>query len=355
MTTTLTAEWLNDRRVELSESFDSAAASVGSMPVRLAIAGGSVSLECAGPVIRERLARAFAHLEIDSAPATDLTIRLWDSRSSGSEPPPLPDVPPDPALGALYHFDEPPLRASYQPGLETLSVLDAEAGVAWHWVGDAYALPYWEQACPIRQLLFWWLGGRGYLQVHGGSVGTENGGVLLVGRAGSGKSTSALACLRSELLYAGDDYVAVCVEPAPRVQSLYNSGKLEPDHVRGLLPHLLPALANRDRLDVEKAVLYVHEEFPKQATQGFPLRAIVVPSVRAEQREPRIVRTGRAAAFAALAPSTMVQLHTAGSDAWAMMSTLTESVPCYGLELGSDIDAIPHAIADFLAGLSSGE
>jgi hypothetical protein len=28
-------------------------------------------------------------------------------------------------------------------------------------------------------------------------------------------------------------------------------------------------------------------------------------------------------------------------------------VPCYGLEVGSDVAAIPHAVADFLAGLSS--
>jgi hypothetical protein len=300
------------------------------------------------------LAPALLHLRED--PAKDgappaFTIHLWDSASSGTPPPPRPPAPDDNAPGALYHFHEPPLRGVYQPGLGSLSVLDSEAQSAWYWVDSARNLPYWEQACPIRQILFWWLGTRGYLQVHGAAVGTRSGGVLVVGKGGSGKSTVALSSLGSELLYAGDDYVAVALEPSPRVQSLYNSGKLEPDHVHGLLSHLLPLLANGDRLASEKAVLYVQQHFPEQTTSGFPLRAILVPSVVAIRPESRIVETSRATAFAALAPSTILQLHTADSSAFATMSRLIESVPCYGLELGSDIGAIPGTIAEFLEGL----
>jgi hypothetical protein len=323
---------------------------------RLSLAGASVALRFASEPLRERLTRAFAHLlqapgEDGAVPA--LTIHLWDSASTGAEPPPRPAVPPDHAPGALYQFREPSLRGVYQPGLETLSVLDSEAGVAWHWVADAYEQPYWDQACPIRQILFWWLGSRDYLQVHGASVGTPEGGVLVVGKGGSGKSTVALSSLGSDLLYGGDDYVAVAVEPAPRVQSLYSSGKLEPEHVHGLLPHLLPLLSNAERLESEKAVLYVHEHFPEQTTSGFPLSAVLVPRVRAERRESRIVAASRAEAFAALAPSTILQLHTADSTAFAAMSQLVARVPCYGLEVGSDVAGIPRVIADFLATLSS--
>ena len=67
--------------------------------------------------------------------------------------------------------------------------------------------------------------------------------------------------------------------------------------------------------------------------------------MREGQRESRIVSTTRAAAFAALAPSTMIQLHTADSAAWTTMARLTAAVPCFGLELGSDISAIPGVIA----------
>jgi hypothetical protein len=338
-------------------SFAAAGEAAGGVSLdRLSIAGAPVSLRFASPALRERLTPAFAHLaEPAEAASTEpaLTIHLWDSASTGVKPPPRPQVPTDHAFGALYHFAEPPFRCVYQPGLESLSILNSTAGVAWHWVADAFEQPYWDQACPIRQILFWWLGSRGYLQVHAASVGTPAGGVLLVGKGGSGKSTVALSSLGSNLLYAGDDYVAVALEPSPRVQSLYSSGKLEPEHARELLPHLLPLLSNAERLESEKAVLYVQHHFPEQTTSGFPLRAILVPRVSAGRRESRIVEVSRAAAFAALAPSTILQLHTADSETFAALARLIERVPCRGLELGSDIGAIPAVVAGFLAGLSS--
>jgi hypothetical protein len=337
----------------VAASFAAARAATGELLTdRYRIAGKPVSLQFVSAPLRERITPAFSHLrDARAVEEPALTINLWDSASTGSAPPPHPPAPKDNARGALYHFNEPPIRGVYQPGFQSLSVLDSDARAAWHWVGSAFDLAYWDQACPIRQLLFWWLGSRGLLQVHGASIGTASAGVLVVGKGGSGKSTVALSSLGTELLYAGDDYVAVTLEPAPRIESLYCSGKLEPDHVQTLLPHLLPLLANADRLGSEKAVLYVQEHFAEQTTAGFPLRAILVPTVAASQRESRIVETSRAAAFAALAPSTILQLHTADADAFATMSRLVERVPCYGLELGSEVAAIPGTIAEFLAQL----
>jgi hypothetical protein len=191
--------------VAVAESFASAG---GVSEDRLSLAGASVALRFASEPLRERLTPAFAHLlqglaEDGDRPA--LTIHLWDSASTGAEPPPRPRVPADHATGALYQFREPPLRGVYAPGLETLSVLDSEKGAAWHRVADAYEQPYWDQACPIRQILFWWLASRNYLQVHGAAVGTPKAGALVVGKGGSGKSTVALSSLGTGLLYGGDD------------------------------------------------------------------------------------------------------------------------------------------------------
>ena len=166
--------------------------------------------------------------------------------------------------------------------------------------------------------------------------------MLLVGKGGSGKSTVALSSLGSELLYAGDDYVAVTLEPTPRVQSLYSSAKLEPHHVREFLPDLVP--------------LVVERRAPRRG-EGGPVRARALPGAhdrgvpasgrcRSEGhpghvRAARIVPASRAAALAALAPSTIFQLHTADQTALSAMSRLVARVPCYGLELGSDVKAIP--------------
>ena len=331
-----------DRLEGLATSF----ARAGDVVAQEYVVGGSrVSLRFASAALRERLAPAFAHLAAPPSGEPELTVHLWDSASAGMEPPPRPPAASGEAAGALYHFHEPPLRGAYQAAFEALSVLDAEAGIAWYWIADARGLPSWEQACPIRQILFWWLAPRGYLQVHGAAVGKPEGGVLIVGPAGSGKSTTALACLGSDLLYAGDDYVAVRLEPSPQVASLYNSGKLDPAHLHERLPQLLPVA---DRLDDEKAILYVERHFPRQTTSGFPLAALLVPAVRPDGREPRVVSASRATAFAALGPSTMFQLHTAGAGELATLSSLVARVPCYTLEVGRDLSGVSETISELL-------
>jgi hypothetical protein len=344
-----------DLRPELSATFARACETAGGAASgEYRMAGSQVTLRFASAELRERLTPAFAHLVEHRGRRrrdANLTVHLWDSASTGADPPLRPHTSSEEAAGALYHFDEPPLRGVYQPGIEALSVLDSEAGIAWYWVADAADLPSWEQACPIRQILFWSLGSRGYLQVHGAAVGRPAGGVLIVGPAGSGKSTVALACLGSDLLYAGDDYVAVTLEPSPRVASLYNSGKLDGSHVQRALPALLPALTNESRLESEKALLYVQQHFPEQATTGFPLGALLIPAVRATVREPCTSTASRATAFAALAPSTMFQLHTGGQAELETLSSLVERVPCYTLEFGSDLSAIPATVSSLLSRL----
>ena len=335
------------------ESFRRAAESNGGISHdRYTLAGSPLELQFASSLLREQLTPAFAHLAAEPHLVPALTVRLWDSASTQAPPPPHPPVPAEHAEGAFFHFHDPPLRAVYQPGIGSLSVLDLEAGVAWHWVSDARDQPYWEKASPIRQLLFWWLAAQGYLQVHGGAVGTDEGGVLLVGKGGSGKSTASLSALGSPLLYAGDDYVAVRTDPSPAVASLYSSGKLEPAHVNELLPHLLANVSNSDRLESEKAVIYAHRDFPQNTTSGFPLRAVLVPTVQPQRVRSRTTPTSKARAFSALAPSTMIQLHTGGREVFSELSRLIERVPCFVLELGSDVAGIPDTIASLLSELA---
>lgn len=348
----------------MEASYDEAAAAGAPCERRLAIAGRSVLVRSAGPEMLERLTRTFTHLASSDEGEPDLTIHFWDSASGSTSQPPVPDVgdPEQHQPGAFFYYSDDRLRAGYQLGTSgdprvieayphaappSLSVLDAERGEAWYWVSDAHRIPYWEEATAIRFLLDWWMRERGIHQVHAGAVGMAEGGVLMVGKSGSGKSTSTLACLESDLLYAGDDYVGVGVEPEPYVHSLYSSGKVMPDHVRRL-PFLLPAVSNSDQVGEEKAVVYVHEEWPLAITSGFPLKALLAPRVTPGLVESRIVEISRLEGLAAFAPSTVFQMHTRAKQSLAAMSRLLEHVPCYRLELGSDIPSIPRAVEDLL-------
>jgi hypothetical protein len=338
------ASWLG----VLEQRFCAAFASAGGLLERdYTVGGRTMRLRFAGPALLEALTPAFDHLERDREEEPELTVNLWDSASTDTAPPPLPPIPPDgDAPGALYHYSDAHGQAVYQRGAEALSVLSSSLASSFYWVDSANDLPYWERAAPIRQILHWWLGAHGVQQVHAAAVGTPSGGVLLVGRGGSGKSTAALATIGSSLLYAGDDYVAVAMEPSPWTYSLYNSGKLEPDNLVRV-PHVVPALANSDRLDSEKAVVYVHQHYPDSTATDFPLRAVLLPKVTDRVR-PRLVEAPPAAALAALAPSTIFQLHTAGQDALERMTQMAKRLPSFVLELGSDIAAIPKPISDLL-------
>jgi hypothetical protein len=326
----------------LHDDFDRAARGAGgAVDLHLRVAARPVHIRFAGAAAAEALRPAFAHLEAAETEPPALTLHVWDSERPAFSPARDLEAEAAPGVGASYFYEGPGFRALHQPAADTLSVLTAEADRGWFWMPDAEGLPYWDYTAPFRHLLSWWLDAEGFRHVHGGAVGTANGGVLLVGPGGSGKSTSALASLLDERLrYAGDDYVAVGSGPAPAVHSLYCSGKVHPEDLHRL-PHLEPLLADGKPLD-EKAVFYV-----ESAIAGFLLRAIVLPRVT-DRRAARALPGTQAAALAALAPSTIFQLHPPARKALAQMAQLVRRVPTYVLELGADVETIPAELLRIL-------
>jgi hypothetical protein len=310
------------------------------------IGGHVIELRFATPGLLPCIMPAFAHLAVDLASEPELVVDIWDGASTAAGAPPMPDVDPESPAGAFYFFEDPPMRGVFQPGMRALSVLDHGTDRAWYFVDHPATLPYWERAAPIRQILHWWMATRGHQQVHSGAVGLPDGGLLLVGKGGSGKSTTSLVSLTSQLRYAGDDYAMVSLAPQPWVHSLYSSGKVHPDNLTRV-PHLLPALSNAEHLATEKGVVFVDQHFPDHMIGGFPLRAIVMPTITGRP-DTRVVATSRAAALAALAPSTVFQLHTAGAEALQYMARLVREVPAYVLELGADVNDIPAVLLELL-------
>jgi hypothetical protein len=326
--------------------YDAAASASGVIERRLVVAGLPIRLRFAGEPMCARLEGSFTHLASDVDGQDELTVEIWDSVSTGVPAPPQlgESLEPD-GIGPFYYFEEDGVRALSR--WDTLSVLDFNNRRAWFWTQDPTHLRSWDWASPLRAILHWWLGHHGILQVHGGAVGVPEGGVMVVGRGGSGKSTTTLACLTSGLRYAGDDFVGMVEQPQPWVHSLYSSGKLEPHHL-ARFPSLVPAVVNPVREADDKVIVYATEAAPGVPIAGFPLRAVLVPRVVAAEPETRLVPTSPAAALAALAPSTIFQLHPPQPDGLARMARLVRTVPCYSLELGSDVSRIPEAIVRFL-------
>ena len=331
--------------------FDRAAAAAGGVVRRhYAIAGLSVTLRFAGPALVERLSAALGHHPDGEARGPALTISIWDTASTGVPLPAFPRDAFDGGTSGVARIAEPPaVRAKYRPDSRTLSLLDRNADQATFCVHDPAQLPYWETGAPFRSILHWWMADHGRQLVHAAAVGGATTGLLLVGRGGSGKSSTALACLASgsALRYAGDDYCLVSFDPQARAYSLYSSAKLDASQARQF-PGLAHSIVNADRLASEKALYLVHPHFPQRLRETFAVAAIVIPVV-AERGRSWLEPTSAGSALLALAPSTILQLPGAGRTALATLSRLVQRVPCYVLHLGGDPDVVPPLLENVLA------
>jgi hypothetical protein len=303
-------------------------------------------LHFAGPALERILSPALEHLKAAPDEPSSLKVFLFDSASTGVLPPaPAWGLDAYGVRGDIEGFNTGSIRTLYQPGADVLLMLDRERSEAIYWLADHRKLPYWECSFPLRTIFHWWLEDLPFQPVHAAAVGLQDGGVLIAGRSGSGKSTSALACLNSQLMYAGDDYVLVRHNPA-LAYSLYGTAKLVSDNL-ARFPGLAPLVANPERLPDEKALIFVNSHMPEKIGLSFPIRALLVPRISG-RRDTVLRRASAAEAFRALAPTTLFQLQGGERRTLAKIGALVEEVPAYTLEAGTDLSQIPERILALL-------
>jgi hypothetical protein len=315
-------------------------------------------LRFVGPTLVETLTRAIEHLRHEPVGSPDITINIWDSETTG--------VPLSPLLQALIDsihanpfglltprheiavLSNDRVAATFELGSGVLILFDRQRNEVVYWVRDPLNLPYYERGAPFRTAFNWGLARHGVQCIHAAAVGTEQGAILITGRSGSGKSTTALACITSSLKYLGDDYCAFSTADDPEVFSLYNTGKLNDDADLERQPHFAPWIVNPERTGDEKYVMYLGEQVPDRIIRRAPLRAIVIPQITKTTR-PRLQPTSSAAAMRALAPSSMFQLPGAADDALFRMAWLSRTLPSYTLECGPDLAANTAVLEEFVA------
>ena len=348
-------EWLFE---QMSEFCERTAQVTATCVRRFAIGGRSIEFHFVGEMPAPLLTRAFAHLEDAGTAPPDLTVSLFDGASAGIAPPLLLKAYLSAVAyqwqefldsrGTLLHFHAEPRLAVYHPGADVLSLLDSEKRSALYFRRTGSSLPYYEVASPLRTMLHGWFRSLGMQFVHAAALGTAGGGVLLAGKGGSGKSTSALACLGSGLQYAGDDYCLVELGAAPRVHSLYNTCKLIGDGDLQRFPGLAERVWNTRRTGDDKATIFLREHWPEQVSAGFPLRAILILRVTGE-RATRLRPARGMDALAAIGPSTIAQLPASDASDLRRLKEFAGSLPAWFLEVGTDLPQIPATIQELLA------
>jgi hypothetical protein len=317
--------------------FQAAAQKKGKQSVWIQPGAISIRLDFAGPAMLPNVLPALVHLRTDPLANASLNIEIWDSASTGITMPPPPWSSRDYiARNEIRNFHgSQSITVAYNPGSSMLSMLKTDSGMGILWMQDANNCPYWEKAAPLRTLLHWWCLGLGKQLVHGAAVGTRKGALLLAGRGGSGKSTTALCAVLAGMDYLGDDYVLCdATESTVSVHSLFNTAKLDAIALQRI-PELSSKLTDIEVPENEKAVISIAAHFPDRISRSRQLHALIIPRVT-NQPDSRLQRIRPAQAFLALAPTTIFQLPGANAASLAFLKNLIERLPCYQLDVGND-------------------
>lgn len=331
--------------------YEKAVAAQAAKPVIvhvLDVAGTRVRLVFAGDRLEQELMPALEHLVSDTTEHVDVTFNIWDSGSTGIAmvPPPC-DQTYFTDRGDIWGFGSARYRAAFHWIECSVSLYDRLKKTGIWWVQTADALPYWTKASPLRSLFHWWMEMNNKQLLHAAAIGNADGAVLITGKGGVGKSTTALSALIAGCNYAGDDYVIVGLEPEPTVFSLYSTAKLNPEQLERF-PELAPMVENEKYLGEQKAVMRLFSKFSHQIFPSMRLRAILTPRF-GDSRETTFEPVLSSHLWRAASFTTMSQLPYAGRYTNDFVHRMIESVPGFEMVLGTDLKGVVRAIETLLA------
>ena len=329
------------------QRFAQAVDNVGEFHRDYRIAGTIVRLSFAGERLVPYLTRALQHLEIEPVEIPDATLCLWDSQSTRVTmlPPPC-DREGFSDRGDLWGFNSRRIKTAFHYHDYSVNLFDHARRTGIYWVQNAELLPYWVLASPLRTLFHWWMERNGCQLVHAAAVAVDERALLIVGKGGLGKSSTALTCLEAGLGFLGDDYVIVRDRPRPTVYSLYATAKINREDI-GRFAGLRPFMNKTEVPADEKAVLFLEPHFRSQLRTEMPLQAIAVPAV-VDRDDTRLTPEAVAVVQQAASFTTMSQLPYAGNHTHQLFASLCGRLPGYRIELGRNRRRLTGAIAEFL-------
>lgn len=312
---------------------------------RVSVFGSAVDLRFASPEQAAHLLPPFRHIVGPGGGDAALTILVSDETTHPAFLDSTPWKPQiDACAGAILMANNGPLHMQFNPDSRVFSLVDTQAGLARYHVASLNGLPWYERSAPMRMLLHWMCETNGMTLVHAGAVGLGDACVLLTGRGGSGKSTTAAACALAGMRYLGDDYVALRKDGATAAASLYCSAKVNGD----MLARMPAARAvNPGREAGEKAVLFLDAACGPDARRPAPIAAVLAP--RVSGHGPAVRRIPALKAFAEISSSTIFQMPGSGQATFRALRELFQDIPVHALDLSPDLDATVRTVRRFLA------
>lgn len=334
------------------QSFAHAAQRMPIVEYLMQIAEVTFRLCFAGRALEPAIMPALAHLERVNINTSGpiVTLNLWDMASTGAVMPRPPFATDDYrryGQRAVAYNDA--ISIMHAPTVPMLFAYNRDIRHGFFWTDDAGNLSIYERSAPLQTLLHWALSDFGWQIVHAAAVGSEQGGVLLIGNTGAGKSTTALSCLttQNDLRLLSDDKCLARLNPSPQAFAAFSSGKIKAD----MLQHL-PQFQDRlqgwdDSYKAGKGLVYLYPDYAKRLITTFAIKALVIPCVSC-QKKATIRPIPAREAFRVFGPSTVIWLPGAEADNYRFTAELVRRLPCYQLDLALEPKRNTEAILNLL-------
>ena len=312
--------------------------------------GREVHLRVVGRQLAQHIILPISHLraEIGSTVPPGLTIDIWDGNLT------IDDDGVNLSHEKLVFYETtlktPDGRFIGQRLPFTMSCLDRlyshiVATIVW-----SNKISNYERAKPLARLLLEWHNDHGIQVAHAALVARANEGVLVAGKRGAGKSTVSLACIRAGLNHLSEDFVGLERQPDKSFvgHSLYNSVFLEASALArfgDLTGHVIESGFSAE----EKSAVILSNVFPNRLQRAVPLKALVLPRI-VDSMGAKFRPASKVEALLGLGPSSFLQIpnRELGVRGFDNLAALVERVPCYWLEVGTDLLSIRPAVEALL-------
>jgi hypothetical protein len=303
---------------------------------KLELAGSAVELSGSSHDLRDILLPSLAHLKVDKS-ACPIGLKIWysDAEGLGSmiPQPPFEDFN---GVGFSEKAEEEGYHIYYQPAFRQVFLYSEEKSLGIYWTQTTGTIPWWEPTFSFRIIFHWWTKHQPLQLMHAGALAMDKeGGWLIAGPSGSGKSSTCLTLLQHGVYYLGDDYVLVRLGENPQVYTLYQTAKLEPDNLEDRFGEFLDLVENKASYQGEKAIFQIYRYFPESFIRSVPLKGILLPKVNdTVASHIRPVSPGRA--ILGIAPTTLRHLPHDRENSYQKMKELSMRIPVLEWSLGTD-------------------
>ncbi len=343
----------------MSRAFEAAreAPAGGASEFSMLLSGVPARLRIAGRALAARVVRPFRHLEAPHpSPSARLTIDLWDQTETGVA---CDGCAIDESLTAWGEWKcSADGRFLVHHRRTAMEIYDRRDRRILGWSIGPLFVSHHERGRPLLKLLIHWHRDNRTHLIHGGLVETDGVGVLLVGKGGCGKSTTAMLCTLDGMTFLSEDFLAIGRGPLGEYlgYSIYGSAKLHPDHLERF-PRLNSVALPPEHPEDDKSLLFLDDLPGAKIGVQVPIGAVVAPRI-ADSDGCRFHRIGSGKALMDLAPSTLLLLNAYGlgvgrgeviSRQMDGFGDLLNACPCYRLDLGRDTGAVAPAIRDIVA------